>query len=119
MSDTAQVVLVTGANQGLGYEVALQLAKLPGYHVLVGARSQEKGAEAVSKIQAAEGVVSKLEPILVDLDSDETIHDGRIQVWQARRSCCECTITSRSASYISVADDPANWNRTTLRSLWT
>jgi NAD(P)-dependent dehydrogenase (short-subunit alcohol dehydrogenase family) len=74
MLDTTQVVLVTGANQGLGYEVALQLAKLPGYHILVGARSQEKGAEAVSKIQAAEGVVSKLEPILVDLDSDETIH---------------------------------------------
>jgi NAD(P)-dependent dehydrogenase (short-subunit alcohol dehydrogenase family) len=74
MSDITQVVLVTGANQGLGYEVALQLAKLPGYHILVGARSQEKGAEAVSKIRAAEGVVSKLEPILVDLDSDETIH---------------------------------------------
>jgi NAD(P)-dependent dehydrogenase (short-subunit alcohol dehydrogenase family) len=72
-ANAAQIVLITGANQGLGFETALQLAKLPGYYIFAGARSQEKGAAAVSKIQATEGVVSKLEPIFIDLDSDETI----------------------------------------------
>jgi NAD(P)-dependent dehydrogenase (short-subunit alcohol dehydrogenase family) len=71
--NSVQVVLVTGANQGLGYEVALQLAKLPDYHILVGARNIEKGQAAVNKIQASKDIVSKLEPILVDLDSDETL----------------------------------------------
>jgi NAD(P)-dependent dehydrogenase (short-subunit alcohol dehydrogenase family) len=72
-TESSQIVFITGANQGLGYETALQLAKLSGYHIFVGARSDEKGAAAVSKIQATEGVVSKLEPIFIDLDSDETI----------------------------------------------
>jgi NAD(P)-dependent dehydrogenase (short-subunit alcohol dehydrogenase family) len=47
-----QIVLITGANQGLGYFAALQLSKLPGYHVLVGSRDAAKGANAVKQIEA-------------------------------------------------------------------
>jgi NAD(P)-dependent dehydrogenase (short-subunit alcohol dehydrogenase family) len=51
-SSTPEVVLITGANQGLGYLAALQLSKLPGYQVLLGARDAAKGAAAAKKIEA-------------------------------------------------------------------
>jgi NAD(P)-dependent dehydrogenase (short-subunit alcohol dehydrogenase family) len=47
-----QIVLITGANQGLGYLAALQLSKIPGYHILLGARDAVKGANAVKQIEA-------------------------------------------------------------------
>jgi NAD(P)-dependent dehydrogenase (short-subunit alcohol dehydrogenase family) len=78
MSPTSSiVVLITGANQGLGYSSALQLSKLPGYTILVGARSAEKGSDAVKRILAdTEGgaAQSSVETILVNQDKDETLH---------------------------------------------
>jgi NAD(P)-dependent dehydrogenase (short-subunit alcohol dehydrogenase family) len=73
MSSSTQIILITGANQGLGYLTALQLSKLPGYHVFVGARSTEKGAEAVKNIEA-DGATAKVEAVLLDVDSDESIN---------------------------------------------
>jgi NAD(P)-dependent dehydrogenase (short-subunit alcohol dehydrogenase family) len=74
-----EVVLITGANQGLGYFTALQLSKIPGYHVLVGSRDAKKGADAVNKIRA-EGPVSAVSPIIIDVDSDESIQSARAEV---------------------------------------
>jgi NAD(P)-dependent dehydrogenase (short-subunit alcohol dehydrogenase family) len=71
-SSKNQVVLITGANQGMGYLAALQLAKLPGYNVLVGARSVQKGQDAVKKIEG-KSPQSKVEAILIDVNSDESI----------------------------------------------
>ncbi|MGG1517799.1 SDR family oxidoreductase [Paenibacillus oryzisoli] len=48
-----KVALITGGNRGLGIETARQLGSL-GYTVLLGARNQEKGAEAAAKLQAQE-----------------------------------------------------------------
>jgi NAD(P)-dependent dehydrogenase (short-subunit alcohol dehydrogenase family) len=44
-----RVALVSGANRGIGREVAAQLAAL-GYHVVVGSRDLEKGEEAAREI---------------------------------------------------------------------
>jgi NAD(P)-dependent dehydrogenase (short-subunit alcohol dehydrogenase family) len=71
-STSTQIVLITGANQGLGYFAALQLAQLPGYHIFLGSRNPQKGADAVAKIQA-EGVKSGLEPLELDVNSDASI----------------------------------------------
>jgi NAD(P)-dependent dehydrogenase (short-subunit alcohol dehydrogenase family) len=46
-------VLITGANKGIGYEVARQLAR-KGFQVFVGARNRDAGQKAVAKI-AQEG----------------------------------------------------------------
>eukprot|EP00026_Physarum_polycephalum_P015700 Phypoly_transcript_16441.p1 GENE.Phypoly_transcript_16441~~Phypoly_transcript_16441.p1 ORF type:complete len:246 (+),score=52.93 Phypoly_transcript_16441:95-832(+) len=50
----ARIALVTGANDGIGFEIAKQLAQ-KGYKVFVGARSAEKGNPAVKQISEATG----------------------------------------------------------------
>jgi NAD(P)-dependent dehydrogenase (short-subunit alcohol dehydrogenase family) len=45
-----KIALVTGANKGIGYEIARQLGA-KGYHVLVGARKTEAGNLAVASLQ--------------------------------------------------------------------
>ena len=49
-----RIALVTGANKGIGLEVARQLGKA-GYRVLLGARDKARGLEAAKSLQA-EGI---------------------------------------------------------------
>jgi len=44
----AKVVLITGANKGIGFEVARQLGH-SGFTVLLGARDASRGEEAARK----------------------------------------------------------------------
>jgi NAD(P)-dependent dehydrogenase (short-subunit alcohol dehydrogenase family) len=64
-----RIGLVTGANKGIGYEVARQLP-VSGCTILVGARSQALGEEAAAKL-AAENLDVRYIP--VDLDDSGTI----------------------------------------------
>ena len=61
MSGDATVALVTGANKGLGYEVARQLGA-KGATVLVGARDPDRGGAAAERL-AAEGVTAVYLPL--------------------------------------------------------
>lgn len=45
-----KIALVTGANKGIGYEIARQLGQ-KGFHVLVGARKPDAGSQAVASLQ--------------------------------------------------------------------
>lgn len=51
MTDTKKTALVTGANKGIGYEIAAGLARL-GFRVGVGARDAGRREEAVAKLRA-------------------------------------------------------------------
>ena len=50
---SGKVILVTGANSGIGRETALQLAKHNPSRIFVGARSQAKAEEAIEQIKQA------------------------------------------------------------------
>ncbi|OCT52201.1 putative oxidoreductase [Cladophialophora carrionii] len=67
------LVLISGANQGLGYETVKKLAaEQIKYHIFLGSRSFEKGKEAARSItDLAEG--TSVEPIELDVDSDDSI----------------------------------------------
>jgi len=49
MSASPQTILVTGANKGIGLEICRQLARL-GHHVILSARSAERGQKAVADL---------------------------------------------------------------------
>lgn len=67
---TGRTALITGANSGLGFHTALQLAK-HGAHVLMGARDKSRGEQALAKLTAAvPGASVELIPLdLADIDS--------------------------------------------------
>jgi NAD(P)-dependent dehydrogenase (short-subunit alcohol dehydrogenase family) len=71
MASKSTIVLVTGANQGIGFEVAKKLAKEnPGYHILMGSRNAERGEAAAAKLKAEN---LSVEAIVIDVTSDESI----------------------------------------------
>ncbi|WP_461212794.1 SDR family NAD(P)-dependent oxidoreductase [Lacticaseibacillus sp. GG6-2] len=74
----ANTVLITGANKGIGFEVARQLGR-KGWQVLVGARNQQRGLAAVQRLQA-EGTNAHW--LRIDLDDLTTVHAAAIEVAQ-------------------------------------
>lgn len=64
-----RIILITGANKGIGFETARQLAQA-GHTVLLGARDHQKGAAAVAKL-AAEGLTA--EAVTIDVDDAASI----------------------------------------------
>jgi NAD(P)-dependent dehydrogenase (short-subunit alcohol dehydrogenase family) len=68
MQETKKVALITGANKGIGFEVARQIAKA-GWTVLAAARNEELGRQAAAKLQA-EGL--DVHFIHIDLNAQET-----------------------------------------------
>ncbi|KAI0522146.1 NAD(P)-binding protein [Xylaria bambusicola] len=52
MASQKLIALVTGANSGIGFEVVNQLLADGSFHVLLGARSAEKGQAAVAELKS-------------------------------------------------------------------
>jgi NAD(P)-dependent dehydrogenase (short-subunit alcohol dehydrogenase family) len=69
MSDPSQTILVTGANKGIGFEICRQLTRL-GHHVILSARSKERGRAAVGAL-AQEGL--KVEFLHLDTADEASI----------------------------------------------
>lgn len=64
-----KVALITGANKGIGFETARQLAQKGGIKILLGARDEKKGEEA-AQILKSEGL--DVDFLHLDVDNYET-----------------------------------------------
>jgi NAD(P)-dependent dehydrogenase (short-subunit alcohol dehydrogenase family) len=72
-----KTVLITGANKGIGFEAARQLAQ-QGYHVYLGSRDLANGQRAVAQLQA-EGLAA-VEAIQLDVSSTESVSAARAEI---------------------------------------
>jgi NAD(P)-dependent dehydrogenase (short-subunit alcohol dehydrogenase family) len=70
MATDIRIALVTGANKGIGLEIARQLG-VAGVHVLVGARDAGRGEAAVHAL-VSQGLSASL--VRIDLEDEDTIH---------------------------------------------
>jgi NAD(P)-dependent dehydrogenase (short-subunit alcohol dehydrogenase family) len=72
MSDTNRRALVTGANSGIGFEIARQLLDA-GLDVLVGARDASKGAAASARLGPG------ARPVLIDVTDEDSITAAAVE----------------------------------------
>ncbi|KAI4690650.1 uncharacterized protein J4E88_002122 [Alternaria novae-zelandiae] len=73
MSSTDQtIVLITGANGGIGFSLATQLLENAKYLILLGSRSAEKGAAAVKQLQE-KSLPGKVELLQIDVSDEASI----------------------------------------------
>jgi NAD(P)-dependent dehydrogenase (short-subunit alcohol dehydrogenase family) len=72
-----KTVLITGANKGIGFETARQLAQ-QGYHVYLGSRDLAKGQQAAQQLHA-EGLAA-VEAIALDVTSAESVAAARAEI---------------------------------------
>lgn len=75
-NDKTRRALVTGANRGIGLEIAKQLAAA-GVEVLLGARSAEKAQSAARALNTGGLAIS---PVVLDVADTETIASGLAQI---------------------------------------
>ncbi|KAL3424641.1 short chain dehydrogenase [Phlyctema vagabunda] len=80
MSADKQIILITGANTGIGYDTSYALAATSANnHVIVGARNLEKGKKALEQLQARnpQGTLSLLE---LDVSKDDSVEAAAKQI---------------------------------------
>lgn len=99
MTDTRRIALVTGANKGIGLEIARQLAQAD-IRVFMGARDPQRGRDAAAGL-AAEGLA--VEAIAIDLDDEATIADAAKRLAAA---CGRLDILVNNAGIVDAADGP-------------
>lgn len=72
-----KTVLITGANKGIGFETAKQMATL-GYFVYLGSREKEKGENAVMTLKGMG--LSNIESLQIDISDTVSIQKARAEM---------------------------------------
>ena len=67
-------VVVTGANKGIGFEVAKQMAEL-GYFVYLGSRNEQKGLEAIRNLKKLN--ISNVELLQIDVSDLDSVKEAK------------------------------------------
>ncbi|KAM0262186.1 hypothetical protein ACHAQJ_001931 [Trichoderma viride] len=105
------IVLITGANTGIGYEtVKALLRSSTAYHIFVGSRTVEKSQNAIAAVtKEVPGSSSTLEPVAIELASDESI-DAAFEAVTAKVDRIDTLINNAGAAFdtTSFSDDLAN-----------
>lgn len=96
-----KIALVTGANKGIGFETAKQLAQL-GHFVYIGCRDINLGQLAVNKLKEL-GLLN-IEAIQIDLTNLETIKEAR-KIIESKSECLDILVNN--AGILGTVPQPA------------
>ncbi|KAF1847703.1 NAD(P)-binding protein [Cucurbitaria berberidis CBS 394.84] len=77
-----EIALITGANSGIGYEIARQLLAKGTYHVLLCSRSSQKGSAALQDLRS-QNLPGSVELLTLDVQSDQHIHEAATSITQS------------------------------------
>lgn len=116
MASTRQVVLVTGANTGIGFETvkALYNHASKQYDILLGGRSIEKAKAAAESLKSANpGSKSTITPFQIDISSDESIEKAFTEV-SSLYDRVDALVNNAGASFDKELKD----GNMTMRDMW-
>ena len=97
---SGRIALVTGASQGIGRAVALELARR-GAHVALAARNVEKLAAVEAEIAAAGGTAKAF---ALDVASEESIKNGAKAKWTVTGTTDPGGVTVNSTTFVSSTE---------------
>jgi NAD(P)-dependent dehydrogenase (short-subunit alcohol dehydrogenase family) len=70
---SSQIILVTGANRGIGFSIVqITALRLPTATYILACRSESSGQEAITRLKSL-GVTATLEVLVLDVTSDTSI----------------------------------------------
>lgn len=74
MSTPSKIILITGANSGVGFAATGVIAKASeGYHVIMASRNPQNGEKALKEVKAMEGIKGTLSTVQLDQDDPESV----------------------------------------------
>ncbi|KAF2134742.1 dehydrogenase with different specificitie [Dothidotthia symphoricarpi CBS 119687] len=111
------IVLITGANTGLGFEIAKALFARPEqYHILIGCRGQfSRADDAIKELQKlSPHSASTAEPLSIDISSDESIAEALERV-QKTLGYIDILVNNAGADFETAVSS----GRLTKREAWS
>ena len=108
------IALITGANKGIGLETARQLARDHGFTVLIGARDEARGAQAVDELKAAE---LDAQLLLLDPSDAASVERARAEV-EARFGRLDVLVNNAGTSIPEDLAAPSTVPTSVLRELY-
>ncbi|QNL50149.1 SDR family oxidoreductase [Olivibacter sp. SDN3] len=74
---TNKTALITGANKGIGFATAKQLAQL-GYHVYIGSRNKSNGQKAVEQLNGLG--LDNIDFIEIDVTDEQSVKNAKLEL---------------------------------------
>ncbi|KAF2236676.1 putative short chain dehydrogenase/reductase [Viridothelium virens] len=81
MNSPQTIILITGANTGIGYECAANILQSSSdYHVIIGSRDRTRGESAVTALRALAGVRGSVSTVQLDVTNDASVAIAASQI---------------------------------------